>query len=375
MRIREQKAYRKAMRQKMLEARGVQVEGPIDTKWDKVDKRQRPPIPEHPFHKLDNAKLGYIQKDAALAARAMQGHDRKAEAKYLDQVNDVTTILHYRRRGGKQLKEAVTPLGRPAPASQQMQAALIIYKSLTGRAARVAYRTSVDVINDAVRYFMKGRHTPEAWHIAGKMLNKATELGIKWDQKLIKPATRKAMHMDEEILKPGTRIKIPRRGRRFYKDLRGRIISYDKGDNVYVVDVGMSGPERVAVSHVVKEDEAKILAPGTRVKIPGFGGRGKVVRYDKGDPHGSPFYVVDVGKYASEKVPAHRVVKEATGTSAPKPPSEVDRLRVRQTTDLITLKQRQATELMAAKIRDVETKAREAQTKATAPKGAAVSAS
>ena len=262
MRIREQKAYREAMRQKVSEARGVQVEGPIDTKWDKVDARQRPPIPEHPFHKLDNAKLGYIQKDAALAARAMQGHDRKAEAKYLDQVNDVTTILHYRRRGGKQLKEAVTPLGRPAPASQQMDAALIIYKSLTGRPARVAYRTSVDVINDAVRYFMKGRHTPEAWHIAGKMLNKATELGIKWDQKLIKPTTRKAMHMDE-----------------------------------------------------------------------------------------------------------------AAGIAAPKPPSEVDRLKVRQATDLITLKQRQATELMAAKIRDVETKAREAQTKATAPKGAAGSAS
>ena len=333
MRIREQKAYRKAMRQKMLEARGVQVEGPIDTKWDKVDKRQRPPIPEHPFHKLDNAKLGYIQKDAALAARAMQGHDRKAEAKYLDQVNDVTTILHYRRRGGKQLKEAVTPLGRPAPVGQQMQAALIIYKSLTGRTARVAYRTSVDVINDAVRYFMKGRHTPEAWHIAGKMLNKATELGIKWDQKLIKPATRKAMHMDEstshwwlqpsgEILKPGTRVKIPSGGKKFYKTLRG-----------------------------------------------------KIVRYDKGDPHGMPFYVVNVDGRGAEKVAVSQVVKEAAGTSAPKPPSEVDRLRVRQTTDLITLKQRQATELMAAKIRDVETKAREAQTKATAPKGAAVSAS
>ena len=271
--IREQKAYREDMRQKVLEAQVVQVEGPDPYNWDKVDKRQRPPIPEHPFHKLDNAKLGYIQKDAALAARAMRGHDRKAEAKYLDQVNDVTTILHYRRRGGKQLKEAVTPLGRPAPVGQQMQAALIIYKSLTGRAAsaRVSYdgskpegaqRMPLDVINEAVRYFMKGRHTPEAWHIAGKMLNKATELGIKWDQKLIKPTTRKAMHMDE-----------------------------------------------------------------------------------------------------------------AAGMAAPKPPSEVDRLKVRQTTDLITLKQRQATELMAAKIRDVETKAREAQTKATAPKGAAVSAS
>jgi len=88
-----------------------------------------------------------------------------------------------------------------------------------------------------------------------------------------------------------------------------------------------------------------------------------------------PFYVVNVDGRGAEKVAVSQVVKEAAGTSAPKPPSEVDRLRVRQTTDLITLKQRQATELMAAKIRDVETKAREAQTKATAPKGAAVSAS
>jgi hypothetical protein len=109
---------------------------------------------------------------------------------------------------------------------------------------------------------------------------------------------------------------------------------------------------------------------------------GKVVRYSKGDRYGAPggFYIVDVGKYASERVPAHQVVREAASVttravSALKPPSEVDRLKVRQTTDLITLKQRQATELMAAKIRDVETKAREAQTKATAPKGAAVSAS
>ena len=71
------------------------------------------------------------------------------------------------------------------------------------------------------------------------------------------------------------------------------------------------------------------------------------------------------------------VVREAAndGTSPVKPPSEVDRLKVRQTTDLLTLKQRQASELMAAKIRDVETKAREAQRKATAPKSAAVSAS
>ena len=345
MRIREQKAFRKAMRQKVLESAvfyqailkakkkrdsvKLKNEGPLD--WGKVDKRNRPPIAEHPFHKLDNMKLRYIQKDAGEAAKAMRGHDKRAEAKYLDQVNDATTILHYRSRGGKQFKEAVTKLGRPAAVNQQVDAARIIYKSLTGRkpsVATVRVLSPHNVINDAVIDFLKGRHTPDGWRIAGKILNKATELGIKWDQKLLKPMTRYAMKMDEsassgEILKPGTQVKIPSLGRRFYKDLRG-----------------------------------------------------KIIRYDKGYPYGKPFYVVDVGKIASEKVPVHQVVKEVAGISAPKPPSEVDRLKVRQTTDLITLKQRQATELMAAKIRDVETKAREAQTKATAPKqSAAISAS
>jgi len=334
MRIREQQAYRKAMQQKVLEAQDVQVEGPFGATAVKyIDKRARPPIPEHPFHKLDNAKLAYIQKDAALAAKAVRGHDRRAEAKYLDQVNDVTTILHYRRRGGKQLKEAVTKLGRPAPVNQQMKAAQIIAKSLTGRESRGLTgkgwkKTPHEVIDDAVRHFLKGRHTPEGWRIAGKILNKATELGIKWNQKLIRPTTRKAMKMDEA--------------------------------HKWQRPLPPSGKDA-------------ILAPGTWVKVPArVGGRGKVVRYDKGDRHGTPFYVVNVGKYASEKVPVHQVVRE---DSSPEPPSEVDRLKVRQTTDLITLKQRQATELMAAKIRDVETKAREAQTKATAPKGAAVSAS
>ena len=469
MRIREQKAYHRAMQQKVLEAQAadkskaepswwthtpkdrkqamlrakkkrdsvkLKNEGPLD--WSRVDKRHRPPIAEHPFHKLDNMKLRYIQKDAGEAAKAMRGHDKRAEAKYLDQVNDASTILNYRRRGGKQLKEATgspsqqskvaneiyklltgqnfrdplgrrrvgpgfspakiidlalrdltrtpnrgdrevlrnalnratnlgikwnkeklrggnatgvrlrdlteapTKLGRPAaPVGRQMDAARIIHKSLTGSESRGLTgkgwkKTPQDVINDAVRHFLKGRHTPEGWRIAGKILNKATELGIKWDQKLLKPMTRYAMKMDE------------------------------------------------STSHWWLKPSGEILKPGTRVKIPsgGIGQtlRGKIVRYDKGAPRGTPFYVVDVGKYASEKVPVHQVVKEAASVttravSALKPPSEVDRLKVRQTTDLITLKQRQATELMAAKIRDVETKAREAQTKATAPKGAAVSAS
>ena len=60
-----------------------------------------------------------------------------------------------------------------------------------------------------------------------------------------------------------------------------------------------------------KESYEVELKPGTRVKTPH--GRGKIVRYDKGDgPHGSPYYIVDVGKQASEKVMAHQLQREET---------------------------------------------------------------
>ena len=265
MRIREQQAYRKVMQQKVLEA--------------KVDHRHRPPIAGHPYHKKSDAALRYIIKDAGEAAKAMQGHDKKAEAKYLDQVNDASTVLNFRRRGGKQVKEAVgvqykakseklrvaneiyklftgklpgwspnvkpeaiidaalkaplspkgvvmfkgprmwrvavksllnratelgikwdkglllvrklgfkmsfsglleapTKLSRPASVSQQMQAAKIIAKSLTGSESRGLTgtgwkKTPHEIIDDAVRHFLKGRHTPKAWQIAGQMLNNA----------------------------------------------------------------------------------------------------------------------------------------------------------------------------------------------------------
>jgi len=49
-------------------------------------------------------QLRYILEDAGLAARAMKGVDDKAEAKYLDQVNDALTEL-YRRKNAKHLYE------------------------------------------------------------------------------------------------------------------------------------------------------------------------------------------------------------------------------------------------------------------------------
>jgi hypothetical protein len=55
------------------------------------------PLTGHRFHSLCDESLHYITKDAAEAAQAMRDHDAKAEAKYLDQVNDAATILAWRR--------------------------------------------------------------------------------------------------------------------------------------------------------------------------------------------------------------------------------------------------------------------------------------
>lgn len=55
----------------------------------------------HPYHDKTDEELRYIVKDAGKAARAMKGMDEKAESKYLDQVNDASSILHARTKPGR----------------------------------------------------------------------------------------------------------------------------------------------------------------------------------------------------------------------------------------------------------------------------------
>ena len=64
------------------------------------------PLRGHAYHRKSDAELLYIIKDAGAAAVAMRGHNPTAEGKYLDQVNDASTVLYYRRHGGKQVTEA-----------------------------------------------------------------------------------------------------------------------------------------------------------------------------------------------------------------------------------------------------------------------------
>lgn len=54
------------------------------------------PLKGHPYHNKSDAELSYILKDAREAAECMRGICEQAEAKYLDQINDVCTVLGYR---------------------------------------------------------------------------------------------------------------------------------------------------------------------------------------------------------------------------------------------------------------------------------------
>jgi hypothetical protein len=62
------------------------------------------PIAGHPYHAKTNDELNYIAKDASAAAQAQRG--MPSEGKYLDQVNDASTVLGWRSRGGKDLSQS-----------------------------------------------------------------------------------------------------------------------------------------------------------------------------------------------------------------------------------------------------------------------------
>tara|TARA_Y100000590_G_scaffold304001_1_gene342739 strand:+ start:3583 stop:6582 length:3000 start_codon:yes stop_codon:yes gene_type:complete len=96
-------------------------------------------------------------------------------------------------------------------------------------------------------------------------------------------------------------------GVKFYLYKRGNKVSLAQGDMAASV-------VKYTVEHL-ELTEAKILKTGTKVRVPhpakGKGMvTGKIVRYDKGGGGYSPFYVVDIGEYKSEKIPAHKIQTE-----------------------------------------------------------------
>ncbi len=113
----------------------------------------RMPLHGHPYHDKTDEELRGIQKDAGEAARVQKG--MSSEGKYLDQMNDASTILHYRSKkkvNEDTIDESVLKASDQAkttlkhikdPSLQDKYAAYDIKPGIKG------YRDRIDLLNDA----------------------------------------------------------------------------------------------------------------------------------------------------------------------------------------------------------------------------------
>lgn len=88
----------------------------IIKKEELKEGRRAMPLRGHPYHEKPDSHLHHIMKDAGEAAKNFRnsgfttpesGGKQSTEGKYLDQVNDAATVLHYRKQGGKRVVKAV----------------------------------------------------------------------------------------------------------------------------------------------------------------------------------------------------------------------------------------------------------------------------
>jgi len=89
---------------------------------------------------------------------------------------------------------AVTPL--------RYQAATVIAKTLGGARIsgpmtdfKLAGGTPEQLINIALRAYLRVAHTVESWHTTGRMLELARSMNIKWDPTILSPSHRKIMDL------------------------------------------------------------------------------------------------------------------------------------------------------------------------------------
>jgi len=84
------------------------------------------PLKGHVYHTKSDAELRYIVKDAGEAAKAQKG--MSSEGKYLDQMNDASTVLHYRSKGGKQITATNPRMVAPKSTDDSIKAKLAKWK-------------------------------------------------------------------------------------------------------------------------------------------------------------------------------------------------------------------------------------------------------
>lgn len=104
---------------------------------------------------------------------------------------DVSAILDYMKY---EEAEPVTEAdNKDAMIPLRMQAAMVIAKSLgtvkgSGQSTdiRVSGGTPESIVNQAIRVWLSGSHTSEGWALGAKMLKLAKQMGIKWDDALVR---------------------------------------------------------------------------------------------------------------------------------------------------------------------------------------------
>lgn len=293
---------------------------------------------------------------------------------------------------GEAIHEAIQ-----ATFGQKMTAATIVYKAITGEHRVPSQLDSPEaLVNAAILVFAdpEKRLTPEAWKIAGNMLRKMDDLGIKWNRASLRPLTLRALGLaplHEAVaaaaLPVGTKVRVPYKGRM----VSGKVVRYDRGGAnsrvfrvpFYVVDVGAQASEIVPVHKVVVEERMPLKGhpwhrksdEELRYIIRDAGEAAKAMRgHNRTAEDKYLDQVNDASSILYYRRNGGKRIEEADA-STPKEPTEVDRLRIKQQQDVITLKQRQANDMMAAKLRDVQQKSREQQQKLNAPKPAAKPAS
>ena len=282
-----------------------------------------------------------------------------------------------------ELAEAVKTVN--ATPAEKMRAAHMLYVVWTKQKPPHHLQTPESVVNGAIELAIlpsTSRHTPEGWNMMGQMLVKMDQLGIVWNRKSLRPSTLRAMRLSEATSLFGKngawgpavgkavnkwadeKMGVPPAGQT-HMWRYGVLEVYDTGKEIEISYGGNMG-----------DTEARHVAPAFdqifgKGKFAAIRGLGKYAVYGKNtysDPSYS--YQLNVPRNKFYQIVKPTMKEESAGAmGTPKAPSETDRLKISQKQDEISLKQRQSTAMMAAKLRDIQSTARDQQAKANAPKG------
>jgi hypothetical protein len=111
-------------------------------------------------------------------------------AKYLTKLNKISEHT-YRSSMVDKISEFELNEGLKVSSMDKQRAAQIICDALGCSATG----TPEEMVTAAATAMKSRRFTPEAWKIAGKMFNMATDVGIKWNKNVFSPPTQKAMEI------------------------------------------------------------------------------------------------------------------------------------------------------------------------------------